>query len=274
MELIVTDRNSPDSMKQRYLKFLHFDLNDLTTVKKAAETFAQEESRLDVLWNNAGTGAQQVHVGARTAQGFEPMIGMHCIATLLFTQLLVPQLRVAIADSKTAPGSVRVVWTSSFMSELASPKNGIDFDLLDRGTTDLKLNFSTSKAGTWMLGREMARRYGKQGILSVVQNPGNLDTDTYAGNPKPYRWLIQRILYEPKFGAYTGLYAGLSPELTLQNNGAYVVPWGKIRPDSECPRTDLISAMNTEENGGLGCSQKLWDWCEEQWKPYVQVESL
>lgn len=37
------------------LRFLHLDLNDLTIVKAAAESFAQQESRLDVLWNNAGT---------------------------------------------------------------------------------------------------------------------------------------------------------------------------------------------------------------------------
>jgi NAD(P)-dependent dehydrogenase (short-subunit alcohol dehydrogenase family) len=271
---ILIDKNLPDSVGRGVIKFLHFDLNDLTIVKKAAETFAQQESRLDILWNNAGTGAQQVDVGARTAQGFAPMMGMHCIATLLFTQLLLPQLRFAVADSETAPGSVRVVWTSSFMSELASPESGIDFDSLDNGTTDLKLNFSTSKVATWIIGREMARRYGKLGILSVIQNPGNLDTDAYAGNSGPYRWLIQRILYEPKFGAYTELYAGFSLELTLENNGAYIVPWGKIRPDSECPRKDLINAMNKEEDGGLGYPKRLWDWCEEQWKPYVQVESL
>ncbi|EPE35903.1 NAD(P)-binding Rossmann-fold containing protein [Glarea lozoyensis ATCC 20868] len=251
----------PVSPKKGKVKFLHFDLNDLTVVKKAAETFAAQESRLDILWNNAGTGAQRVEVGARTVQGFESMIGMHCIATQYFTQLLIPQLRAAVAASPV-PGSVRVVWTSSFMSELASPENGIDFNFLDKGTPDLKLNFSTSKAATWMLGREMAHRYGELGIVSVIQNPGNLDTDAYAGNPTAYRWLIQRILYEAKFGAYTELYAGLSPGLTLENNGAYVVPWGKIRPDSDCPRRDLIKAMISIEDGGLGYPAKLWDWFE------------
>jgi NAD(P)-dependent dehydrogenase (short-subunit alcohol dehydrogenase family) len=249
-------------------------LNDLTIVKKAAETFAQQESRLDVLWNNAGTGAQQVEVGARTVQGFDVMVGIHCIAVLLFTQLLIPQLRVAVAASPTTPGSVRVVWTSSFMSELASPINGIEFEILEKGTLDLKRNFSASKAATWMLGREMARRYGKFGIVSVSQNPGNLNTDAYAGNPRAYRWLIQRILYKPKFGAYTELFAGLSPDLTLENNGAYVVPWGRIRKDSDCPRKDLINAMTPVEDGGLDYPQRFWDWCEDQWKPFVQVETL
>lgn len=36
------------------LKFLQIDLSDLATVKPAAEEFMRQESRLDVLWHNAG----------------------------------------------------------------------------------------------------------------------------------------------------------------------------------------------------------------------------
>jgi NAD(P)-dependent dehydrogenase (short-subunit alcohol dehydrogenase family) len=86
------------------VKFLHLDLNDLTSVKKAATTFAQQESKLDVLWNNAGASGHALEPGVRTGQDFEPMIGTHCVATLL-TQLL-PQLRAAVAAG--TPSSVRV----------------------------------------------------------------------------------------------------------------------------------------------------------------------
>lgn len=92
------------------VKFLHLDLNDLLVVKAAAESFAQQEDKLEVLWNNAGTGANAVTIGQRTAQDFEPMIGMHCIATLLFTKLLLPQLRAAVAASGGS-GKTRVIWT-------------------------------------------------------------------------------------------------------------------------------------------------------------------
>ncbi|KAF7596253.1 hypothetical protein BBP40_002786 [Aspergillus hancockii] len=77
-------------------------------ITAAAESFAQKEEKLDVLWNNAGTGANGVTIGQRTAQGLESMIGMHCVATLLFTQLLPPQLRAATATSGTS-GKTRVV---------------------------------------------------------------------------------------------------------------------------------------------------------------------
>ncbi|KAJ5956781.1 hypothetical protein N7501_011060 [Penicillium viridicatum] len=253
------------------IKFLHLDLNDLESVKGAATTFAQQESKLDVLWNNAGTGANLVEVGAKTAQGFEAMVGMHCIATLLFTELLRPQLRAAAAAPETPHGSVRVVWTSSFLAEGASPPNGIDFTVLDEGTKDRTRNYAVSKVGTWMLGRELARRsqVDQDNIVSVVQNPGNLNAGSYAGTPAVAMFFISPLLHEAKFGAYTELYAGLSSEITLEKNGAYIIPWGRIRPDKDCPRRDIVAAMTSTEDGGLGYPTRFWEWCEQQWKPFV-----
>jgi NAD(P)-dependent dehydrogenase (short-subunit alcohol dehydrogenase family) len=253
------------------IKFLHLDLNDLASVKAAAAAFAQQETKLDILWNNAGTGANAVELGARTAQGFEPMAGMHLIATLLFTQLLLPQLRAAATAATAAgtPGSVRVVWTSSIITDGGSPTNGVDFDRLAEGTPDRVLNYAVSKAGSWMLGREMASRYGKDGIVSVTQNPGNIKAGSYAGTPALTMFFVNPLLHATKFGGYTELYAGLSPDVSLETNGTYIVPWGKIRTDDECPRKDLINAMTPEEKGGLGYGKRLWEWCEEQWKPFV-----
>lgn len=250
------------------LRFLHLDLNDLTIVKAAAESFAQQESRLDVLWNNAGTGANGVTIGQRTAQDFEPMIGFHCIATLLFTQLLVPQLRAAAAASPA--GQTRVVWTSSGLAEAGSPPGGIDFEVLDKGTTKALQNYGASKAGTWFLSREFARRYKKDGIVSVCLNPGYLKTASFNGTPALVMFVMNRVmLSEPIFGAYTELFAGLSPEVTLENSGAYIIPWGRIRANEATPRQDLIKAGDSIEEGGLGYGGKLWTWCEEKWAPYV-----
>ncbi|KAL2702547.1 hypothetical protein AAEP93_006845 [Penicillium crustosum] len=178
------------------------------------------------------------------------MVGMHCIATLLFTELLRPQLRAAAAAPETPRGSVRVVWTSSFLAEGASPPNGIYFAVLDKGTKDRTRNYAVSKVGTWMLGRELARR-------------SQVDQDNIG--------LRQHgpLLHEAKFGAYTELYTGLSSEITLEKNGAYIIPWGRIRPDEDCPRRDIIKAMTSTEDGGLGYQIRFWEWCEEQWKPFV-----
>ena len=210
-----------------------------------------------------------VQLGDRTAQGFEPMIGMHCIATLLFTELLLPNLR-ASAEANGRCGKTRVVWTSSPAAERFSPHNGIVFDLLNTGSKDRFQNYGASKAGTWLLSREFAHRYGQDGILSITQNPGQLKAGSYAGMP----WLMMvflklLILYDPIFGAYTELYAGLSDDIEMGDNGAYVIPWGRIRRDEDIPRKDLVEALLIKEEGGLGYGERFWEWCEGQWKALV-----
>ncbi|KAK9384414.1 Glucose/ribitol dehydrogenase [Lipomyces mesembrius] len=251
------------------LKFLHLDLNDLLVVKAAAKSFVQQEDKLDVLWNNAGTGANGVTIGQRTAQDLEPMIGMHCVATLLFTQLLLPQLRAAAAASGES-GKTRVIWTSSGLAEAGSPPNGIDFDVLDKGTNKPLQNYGASKAGTWILSREFARRHGKDGIVSVCLNPGYLRTASFNGTPALVMFIMNRVmLHDAIFGAYTELYAGLSPDITLENSGSYIIPWGRIRPNAAVPRQDLIKAGDPKEEGGMDYGSKFWTWCEEKWKNYV-----
>jgi hypothetical protein len=196
------------------------------------------------------------------------MIGMHCIATLLFTSLLVPQLRKAAAEGEK--GKTRVVWTSSGMAEEGSPKNGLDFSALDTGTGSLWINYGQSKFGTWLLGREFARRYGGDGIVSVVQNPGNAKGGSYAGSPKLMMMLFNAfVLQETVFGAYTELYAGFSSEVGLECNGCYVIPWGRVHGDEGIPRKDLVSALRAEEDCGLGYGKKFWGWCEEKWEKSI-----
>ncbi|KAF4625235.1 hypothetical protein G7Y89_g12934 [Cudoniella acicularis] len=255
---------SPPPKTPSQVKFLQLDLNDPVSVKEAAASFAQQEAKLDVLWNNASPGIKDFEIGDRTAQGLPPMMGINCVATLLFTNLLVPQLRAASTESPS-----RVVWTSTFMVEGGTLVNGIDPSLLEEVTTDGMKNYAISKGGAWMLCREFARRYGRNGIVSVMQNMGNLRTGVYDKIDAFTMLFLGRLLYDPKFGGYTELYAGLSPDITLENNGACVIPWGRLRPDEACPRKDIIHAMTAEEDGGLGYGKKLWEWCELKWKPFV-----
>lgn len=238
-------------------------------MKAAAEEFARQESKLDVLWNNAGTGANGVEIGQRTAQGFDAMIGMHCIATLYFTTLLTPQLRAAASTSK-GTGRTRVIWTSSGLAEAGSHPNGIDFNVLDKGTDNRMKNYGASKAGSWILSKEFARRYGKDDIVSVCINPGYLKTASFNGTPPLAMFFMNHLmLHDTIYGAYTELFAGLSPDVTLENNGSYIIPWGRVRSDEATPRPDIVKAMTPESEGGLGYGEKFWTWCETEWKKFV-----
>ncbi len=105
--------------------------------------------------------------GTKTKQGYELQLGTNCVAPFLFTKLLTPLL---IQTAKTAPkDSVRVVWTASNAAEIFSPKNGVDMENLDYKTDQGAWHkYGVSKAGNVMHASEFARRYGGQGIVSVV----------------------------------------------------------------------------------------------------------
>lgn len=51
------------------IKSLLVDLSDLSTIESCVSTFLAQESRLDVLWNNAGVA--QIPAGTVTKQGHE-----------------------------------------------------------------------------------------------------------------------------------------------------------------------------------------------------------
>ncbi|KFA68089.1 hypothetical protein S40285_02593 [Stachybotrys chlorohalonatus IBT 40285] len=72
------------------LDFLHLDLEDLRTISSTAEAFKAKETRLDVLWNNAGVS--QPPVGNVSKQGIELQLAVNCLGPFLLTQLLLPLL--------------------------------------------------------------------------------------------------------------------------------------------------------------------------------------
>ncbi|EON97362.1 putative short-chain dehydrogenase protein [Phaeoacremonium minimum UCRPA7] len=241
------------------LKYLHLDLDDLEAVKTSAAAFAAQETRLDVLFNNAGVGG--VPVGSKTKQGLESHIGVNCVAPLLFTQELLGHLKSAAAIAP--PNSVRVVWSASILVETNAPKGGIDFDVIDSGETQNFLHdYSASKCGNWFLAIEGAARYGSDGVISVAQNPGQLNTEVFRYLGPITREVLRRlVLYDVRYGVYTMLYAAFSPEITMETNGAYILPWGRIRTTN--PRPDIQEAVD------MGAAKKFWDWCEGKWKPHT-----
>jgi NAD(P)-dependent dehydrogenase (short-subunit alcohol dehydrogenase family) len=210
---------------------LYLDLSNLSTIKSSAEAFQSKEPKLDVLWNNAGVSSPPA--GSVSKQGFELQMGTNCLGPLLFTQLLLPQLQAA---AKSAPrGTVRIIWTSSQVVDFVAPKGGFALADLDYPSKDTTKNYVTSKLGNWFLAHELAAEVGAQGIMSVVQNPGNLKTNLLRHYSGINFWAVKLfispfLLYHAKFGAYTELWAGLSDDLTIEENGGYVIPWGRIHP--------------------------------------------
>lgn len=238
------------------LIFLHVDFADLASVSKAAKAFQDQEQRLHVLWNNAGISVPPA--GSKSAQGFDLQMAVNVLGPFLFSKLLLPQLRAAAADSPTA--SVRTVWAASYLVDAQAPKGGLSSDLLNNLPRDPQKCYAISKLGNWFLASEFNRRESSSsGIVSVAVNPGNLKTDIWQNSGKLIQLLVSPILHDPKLGAYSELWAGLSPEVTKERGGGYVIPWGRWHPSL---RQDLLHALKPEASGGSGNAQQFFDWCD------------
>lgn len=238
------------------LHFLSLSLEDLTTIKPAVEAFTAKESRLDVLFNNAGVSLPPR--GSVSAQGHELQMATNCLGHYLFTQLLLPTL-LHTAES-ASPAAVRVIWTSSIAVDASAPEGGMKISELTNPLSNQQRNYSNSKTGNWFLASALADQVGSNGILSVTQNPGNLKTGLLRHTPWILGFVTSPLLYPAKMGAYTELWAGLSGDLVIEDGGKYVVPWGRLHPS---PRPDLVAALKTRENGGTGVAALFLEHCEK-----------
>lgn len=185
----------------------------------------------------------------------------------------------------------------SFDPETGSPKI----------PSDPMSNYMQSKVGNVFLAHECAKRLGGEGILSMVgaysllvgqclhihystnvalERPSRPDEDraaaTYESDGgqnngmrkkkgnfflKKIHFLIKRqhlILKPAKYGAYSELYAGFSPDVTLEHNGGLIIPWGRHGTIPE----DIARGLKSTGEGGMGLSQRFWDWCVRETRRY------
>jgi len=186
-----------------------------------------------------------------TADGYDLQFGTNVLGHFYLTRLLLPTL---ISTAKTSSEkNARVVTVSSVGAEL---HKYIDWDTLEDGVARRKkftaeLYFH-SKFGNTVFAQELARKYGKDGIVSTSVHPGNIDTGLLRYLPTFMSSLAGYFIYTPPMGALTQLRAGTSSE-GAGFNGKYLIPWARLGPPPH-GADDPISG------------ERLWDWMEEQVK--------
>lgn len=227
------------------------DLQDLNSVKQAAEQFISESPRLDILMNNAGILSS---TPALTKDGFEVQFGTNHVGPALFTKLLLPILQ---STAQLTGSDVRIVNVSSRAHEWA-PKGGVD---LESALTSMS-NFSTftryghSKLANIYFTQELAKRYPS--IKSVSLHPGDVSTNMTQSIRDSLSWIpeflwsmtIRLTTITAAEGALNQLWAACSPDA---QSGEYYVPIGKLGGAAE----------NVNSSGN---ALKLWDWTELQLK--------
>ena len=256
------------------LVFLYLDLSDLSTIKPAAEQFLAQQSKLDVLFHNAGVSLPPA--GSTSAQGYELTVATNCLGPWLLNHFLTPALLAAAAAAKNddeveSKGHTRVIWTASQVVDFSAPKGGINMSDLDSPPRDQSKNYTNSKTGNFLLAGEFHRRVGgDNGILSITVNPGGLKTEILRHTSWLFRLCVSPLLHESVMGATTVLWAGLSADLDVAGDGGtgWVVPWGR-RHDGL--RDDLVACTKDVEDGGSGSgkARMFWEWCEGRCKEFI-----
>ena len=104
--------------------------------------------------------------------------------------------------------------------------------------------------------------------MCVAQSPGQLRTKGWDGVSWLAMVLLTPLFYEPKMGAYTELWAGLSRDVKREDGGRLAIQWGRWHPS---PRKDILESLKAKEQGGTGLAAEFWRWCEEQTKEYAGV---
>ncbi|CAH0002541.1 unnamed protein product [Clonostachys byssicola] len=249
MEAIEDIKSSHPSSRGQ-LAFLSLQLDDLSTIKASAEEFLSKESRLDVLWNNAGV--MHPPEGSETVQGYELQLGTNVLGHFLFVRFLTPILR---QTAETAPRhTVRVVWVSSMAADFA-PCPAIDFNNMDYHKDEsISQKYGRSKAGNLLHAAEFARLQQSAGIVSTSLNPGLLQTNLQRNFSATQAAFVKMAGSPAKYGAYTELFAGLDSSITPED--LWITPFGRKAE----PRRDLVDPE-------LG--RKYWEWSEVQVRPFL-----
>ncbi|GAA5975765.1 hypothetical protein JCM10908_005274 [Rhodotorula pacifica] len=206
------------------LVFVLFDLTDIPSAKRAADSILSQTTRLDILVNNAGIMAWPYEL----KNGIEVQFANHT-GHFALTKHLLPLL---IKTSKQPGASVRIVNVSS-MAHKFSPKP--DFSSLEAVNRELKSTwerYGQSKLANILFSVALQDRLKDEKIYVNSLHPGNIATTLTRGPAASYGRLVGML--EPLWGwfgmtpfegAKTQLYLAGSPEVEEKNYRAlYFTP--------------------------------------------------
>ncbi len=176
------------------------DLSDLESVRSFAESFAKQNSRLDLLINNAGV---MIPPKSQTKQGFELQFGTNHLGHFALTGHLLPLLR------KTAGARVVVV------SSGAHHMGHIEFDDLQFARRGYKpwAAYSQSKLANLLFAFELQRRLRAAGadIVVTAAHPGWTATDLQRSSSVISKVFNPLFAMKPPEGALPTLRAATDP---------------------------------------------------------------
>ncbi len=252
------------------VQYLELDLTSLASVQSAAQTFLNENSRLDILMNNAGIMA---HPPALTKDGYEIQFGTNHIGHFLLTKLLLPTLQST--TSATQDLDVRIINLTSEGHRLAPRDTGFHpaAAKTDMNAYSTWTRYGQSKLANILFTRELATRHPD--ITSVAIHPGAVSTSLSDSFTDAHPWLayllaplVQLFATRPSEGAWNQTWACVAPvkgKTALGGRGAgegggavkeieqggYYLPVAKL-------------GVGSKFTSDAELARKLWEWTERE----------
>jgi NAD(P)-dependent dehydrogenase (short-subunit alcohol dehydrogenase family) len=178
------------------------DLLRLKEMKRVAAQIADQESRVDVLINNAGAifATRQL-----TEDGLERTFALNHMAYVVVTD--------GLRERLLASGPARIINTAS----AAHLGANLDFDDLQSAKSYIAMKtYGRSKLCNILFTRELARRLRGSGVTTNCLHPGFVATrfgDQSGGLISRFVWLAKFFAMSPTKGARTIVYLASSPEV-------------------------------------------------------------
>ncbi|XP_041832428.1 retinol dehydrogenase 14b [Melanotaenia boesemani] len=214
----------------------HLDLASLASVRRFCEEINEEESKIDVLINNAGIYQCPY---TKTEEGFEMQLGVNHLGHFLLTHLLLDLLK------SSAPS--RIVVVSSKLYKYGN----INFDDLNSENSYNKaFCYSQSKLANLLFTHELAHQLEGTGVTVNALTPGIVRTKLgrHVQIPflaKPLFYLASLVFFKsPLEGAQTPLYLACSPEVEGVSGKCF----------ANCEEEELMAKATDNE-----AAKKLWD---------------
>ena len=202
-----------NELQSRYpnaqVQWVHLDVSDLSSVRRAAAAFVATKQPIDVLVNNAGIAGTK-----RLSQdGFDVTYATNHIGPFLLTNLLLPRLREAPQGRV-----VNVASNAHFMIKQA------DWSGLERRTTPKRSGFKDygmTKLMNVLHAKELARRVSGTRVTTYALHPGAVASNIWRAIPQPIQWVLKRFMLSNEAGAKTPLYCATAPELATATGRYY-----------------------------------------------------
>ncbi|XP_055737619.1 retinol dehydrogenase 12-like isoform X1 [Salvelinus fontinalis] len=209
------------------------DLSNTKSIREFAETINKEETKLNILINNAGV---MMCPYGKTADGFEMQIGVNHMGHFLLTHLLIDLIKRSTPARIINVSSLAHFWGTINLDDINSEKG-----------YDKKKAYSQSKLANVLFTRSLAKRLQGTAVTAYSLHPGVVQTDLWRHLNAPQAAIMKMISPFTKTsvqGAQTTVYCAVAPELETESGGCY----RDCAPDN-CSRSasDDVTA------------QKLWE---------------